>query len=198
MTHGLLMISERKTQAVEVPAPILWITGLSGSGKSTLATAVVQALRARRATPLLLDGDAVREAFEPEQSNVDHGAAQRLKRAWRLARLARFAASQGVPVVVATISLVHSVQAWNRSGSAPYAEVLLSADIQVLRLRNPALYGDDMRHPPRHVVGLDIKAQYPLEPELIIEQCFDRQYLHEQVQQTLALWRGLTESQQAA
>ena len=185
------MISAAESHFAPMPAPILWITGLSGSGKSTLAAAVVQALRPCHTTPLLLDGDAVRDAFEPTSPEIDHSSAMRLQRAWRLARLARFIALQGVPVVVATISLVHAVHAWSRSGDAPYAEVLMSSDLQILRLRNPALYGDELRPGKPHVVGMDIEAEYPLQPELILHQRFEPEQVHEHLQQTLALWQTL-------
>jgi adenylylsulfate kinase len=165
-------------------APILWITGLAGAGKSTLARAFVAAQRGR--TPLLLDGDALRDALEGQDGPVDHGAETRRARAWRIARLARLAAEQGVPVVVATISLLHEVQDWNRTGRPPYAEVLLQADLAALALRKPAVYGVDAT--ARDIVGIDIAAQYPQRPELVVEQTFDPTALPAQVAQLQQLW----------
>ncbi|WP_440222106.1 adenylyl-sulfate kinase [Dokdonella sp. MW10] len=144
-------------------APILWITGLAGTGKTRLATAVVAELRARGIAPLLLDGDQVREALEPAAMQEIHDAATRRERAWRIARLARLAALQDIPVVVATISLLHAVQAWNRAGPAPYAEVLLTAGEAELRRRRPHLYSAS------DVVGRDIVAEFPLHPELVLD-----------------------------
>lgn len=172
-------------------APILWITGLSGTGKSTLACAFTQALRRVGPPPLLLDGDSLRNALEDDATKngaVDHGLAARRQRAWRIARLARLAAEQGVPVVVATISLLHEVQAFNRSGAAPYAEVLLRADIEVLAARNPKLYGEAGRPPPSNVVGIDIAPEYPRQPELVITQGFDRASTTGHVAQLSGLW----------
>ena len=42
---------------------VIWITGLSGSGKSTLAREVVNILREKGNTVILLDGDELREVF---------------------------------------------------------------------------------------------------------------------------------------
>lgn len=183
------------TSAIELSgapsmAPILWITGLAGSGKSTLARAFVAAQRDGRPT-LLLDGDALRDALEGQHAPVDHGAPARRARAWRIARLARLAAEQGVPVVVATISLLHEVQDWNRAGQPPYAEVLLRADLAALAQRKPAVYGVGAAETARDIVGIDIAAQYPQRPELVVEQTFDPTTLPALVEQLQQLWRLL-------
>ena len=171
-------------------APILWITGLSGAGKSTLAQAVVSRLRGEGLRPLLLDGDGVREALEPlasEEARHEHTQELRTARAWRLARLARLAAGQGVPVVVATISMLHVVQAWNRAAVVPYAEILLQADLEILRRRKPALYGESAEH----VVGIDIAPEFPLQPEAVLQQSFDPADLPLHCDIAMRIWRNM-------
>jgi len=153
------------------PAPIVWITGLSGTGKTTLANAVRDQLATEGVRALLLDGDAVRHALDSPEDLVRHDYDARVRRAWRLARLARLAANQGFPVIVATISLLHAVQAWNRAGRSVYCEVLLSAEIDVLKQRDPGLYGQGSAG-SANVVGIDIVPEFPLRPELLLAQRF--------------------------
>lgn len=172
-------------------APILWITGLSGAGKSTLALGLAQALRRQGQRPLLLDGDGVRTVLENAANDVDHSSPLRLQRAWRLARLARLAALQGVPVIVATISLIHAVQAWSRGGPVPYAEVLMMANMEQLRTQKPALYGTRNAAAVANVVGLDILAEYPTTPELVLQQRFDANDLPTHLDLALKLWASL-------
>lgn len=173
------------------PAPILWITGLSGVGKSTLAQSLVAVLRAQGQRPLLLDGDELRQLLEAPEAQDSHLPAQRLQRAWRTARMARWAALQGIPVIVATISLRHDVQAWSRAGLAPYAEILLQADLELLRRRKPALYGSPGGVPVPHVVGIDVVAEYPIRPELVLQQDFAEGSRSRHLDQALDLWQAL-------
>lgn len=191
------MISATECAGALPAAPILWITGLAGAGKSTLARAFVAA-RGEGRPVLLLDGDSLRDALEGADAPVDHGACARRARAWRIARLARLAAEQGVPVVVATISLLHEVQDWNRAGRPPYAEVLLRADLAALAQRKPAVYGVGATQVPRDIVGIDIAPQYPRRPELVVEQAFDPAALPDLVAQLQQLWRRLERSEGAA
>ena len=169
---------------------ILWITGLAGAGKTTLAHALVEALHHRGSHPLLLDGDELRHALDDAAALGRHDLESRRRRAWRIARLARFAAGQRLPVIVATISLFHAVQAWNRNGPVPYAEVVLEVPLALLRERNPDLYASASSAAP-NVVGVDLPAEMPLQPELMLGQGFDSCELPDHLSKVLALWDAM-------
>ena len=113
---------------------VVWITGLSGAGKSTLAVAVAERLRGRGETTVVLDGDELRTVFGATTSSCEnHGREARLVLAWRYARLCQVIASQGVTVVIATISLFKEVHEWNRYNLPRYFEVFLNVPISELR-----------------------------------------------------------------
>ena len=177
-----------------VPVPVLWITGLAGSGKTTLARGVAERLRAAGHQPLLLDGDEVTQALEGDAQAhpVSYEAQLRMHRAWRIARLAALAARQAVPPIVATVSLFHAVQRWNRAQAAPLVEVLLKAPMEMLAEHRPHLYGGPVRAGAQHVVGLDIPAQYPERPELVLLQGFHRADLAGHVERCVDLWKAAT------
>jgi adenylylsulfate kinase-like enzyme len=91
---------------------VLWITGLSGAGKSTLALKVAQRLRAKGEAVVVLDGDVLREVFGATATNAqNHGREGRLALAFQYAHLCRVVASQGLTVVIATISLFKEIHA---------------------------------------------------------------------------------------
>ncbi|RKZ63425.1 MAG: adenylyl-sulfate kinase, partial [Candidatus Parabeggiatoa sp. nov. 3] len=82
---------------------VLWITGLSGAGKTTIARATQDILRSKSVCTVLLDGDQVRNVVKDE--SCGHDQANRLKNAYRISRLAKMIAEQGLVVIVATMSL---------------------------------------------------------------------------------------------
>jgi adenylylsulfate kinase len=173
-------------------AAIVWITGLSGTGKTTLARAVIDALNEQGEQALLLDGDVVRTTLETHDEALLHDRNRRLRRAHRIASLARMTATQGIPVIVATVSLFREVQQWNRAGPGPFGEVLLTADLDVLRQRNPKLYGARGRRGEPDVVGIDITPEFPVNPEVVIAQSFEHFSLPNHVMEVVALYRRLS------
>lgn len=118
------------------PGRVFWLTGLPGSGKSTLGAALFRALRGQGIAAAYLDGDALRAACAHD---LGYDPADRLENAWRLARLARMLALQGLDVVCPTVSLFAAIHAWNRSELPRYVEVLLEADPATLRARKPLI-----------------------------------------------------------
>ena len=178
------------TKASRVPAPIVWITGLAGVGKTTLALAVHKKLLDEDVHALLIDGDLVRHALDASADLARHDVGMRLHRAWRIAELARIAALQGVPAIVATIGLFHAVQTWNRAGSVPYAEVLMTADIEELKRRKPAVYAP-VRDDAGPVVGVDIAPEFPLSPELVLVQRFVESDLPIHAAKVVATWQRM-------
>jgi cytidine diphosphoramidate kinase len=138
---------------------VVWITGMSGVGKTTVAELVRRRLARSGPPPVLLDGDRVRRVLADEPGFT---VEQRRRLAMVYARLAAEIAAQGHLVLCATVSLFHSVHEWNREHLPGYLEVLLRASPEELRRRSK-VYGK------ADVVGVDIVAEFPLSPDLIID-----------------------------
>jgi glutamine kinase len=147
-------------------AVVLWLTGLSGAGKTTLGRELWHRLRAAGRPAIFLDGDALRAAIAED---LDHTAGSRRQSAMRNARLCRLLAEQGTDVVCATISLFHEVQRWNRQNIPGYREIYLRVPIDELRRRDgKGIYGA-ADSGARDIVGLDICAEVPEAPDLILD-----------------------------
>ncbi|MGA7414882.1 MAG: adenylyl-sulfate kinase [Bryobacteraceae bacterium] len=146
---------------------VFWITGLSGAGKSTLARELWGRLRATGRSVTLLDGDALRSAIAED---LGHNAVDRRRSAMRNARLCRLLAEQGTDVVCATISLFHEVQRWNRQNIPGYREIYVRARLQELvRRDSKGIYARALSGQAGEVVGIDLPAEAPEEPDLVID-----------------------------
>lgn len=150
--------------AVRPGGQVIWITGLSGAGKTTLAQALMPHLP--RAS-ILLDGDELREVLGSATSGFDRTSRKAL--AFTYARLARLLARQGLVIVVATISLFHSLHTWNREHLPHYFEIFLDTPEDVRRTRDPkGIYAANAEGHDNTLVGGGIAAEIPLAPDLRI------------------------------
>ena len=149
------------------PGRVFWITGLSGAGKTTVGRELTSRLRAAGRPVTFLDGDALRAVIAED---LGHSAGDRRRSAMRNARLCRLLATQGTDVVCATISLFHDVHRWNREHIPGYREIYLRVPIEELRRRDcKGLYAGAQRGNARDVVGLDLPAEVPEAPDLILD-----------------------------
>jgi len=149
------------------PGRVFWITGLSGAGKTTVGRELWSRLRAAGRPVTFLDGDALRAVIAED---LGHGAGNRRRSAMRNARLCRLLAGQGIDVVCATISLFHEVQRWNRKNIPGYREIYLRVPIDELRHRDSkGIYAGAQRGDVRDVVGLDVPAEAPEAPDLVLD-----------------------------
>src|ERR1700691_2146303 len=149
------------------PGRVFWITGLSGAGKTTLGRELWSRLRAAGRPVTFLDGDALRAAIAED---LGHSADDRRQSAMRNARLCQLLAEQGADVVCATISLFYEVQRWNRENLPGYREIYLRVPMEELRRRDSkGIYAGAQRGEAHNVVGIDLQAEVPEAPDLILD-----------------------------
>lgn len=167
---------------------VFWITGLSGAGKSTLARNWCAYLREHHGClPILLDGDEIRAVVADPAAGHDRPG--RLRNAFRLARLAHLLESQGHTVVVATMSLFHEIHDWNRRELKGYLEVLLQVSPEVLARRHQQNLYDGSHS---NVVGLDLPAEEPKQPHLILDNDLERHDFAPLLAEIEAAWQVMT------
>ena len=151
---------------------VVWITGLSGAGKSTISRKVVDILRQRGRTCILLDGDEIRQAFPDVQSG--HDRESRLINARRNSGLAKLLAEQKLTVIFATMSLFAEIQEWNRKNFPAYLEVFVDVPLDVLKGRDSkGLYSRHEQGLIDNVVGIDLEYDVPARPDLMIDNSGD-------------------------
>ncbi|RKZ52792.1 MAG: adenylyl-sulfate kinase [Candidatus Parabeggiatoa sp. nov. 3] len=159
---------DRPKEIMLTSPKVLWITGLSGAGKTTIARATQEILRSKGVCTVLLDGDQVRNVVRDE--TCGHDQANRLKNAYRISRLAKMIAEQGLVVIVATMSLFHEIHDWNRKNLPHYFEIYLKVDLAILQKRDPkGLYHKANRGKESNIVGVHLDIEEPQYPDLVIE-----------------------------
>ena len=139
-----------------------WITGLSGSGKSTLSSALAEIIRKEHKNLVLLDGDKLRLIFNSQSFN----SSDRLNLSYKYSQTTKMLLDQGINVIISVMALFHEVQLWNRQNISNYVEVFLDVPIQELQRRDSkGLYLKYKNGQIKNMVGLDINAEFPKNPE---------------------------------
>ncbi len=146
---------------------VIWITGLSGAGKSTLCRTVRTLLQDRQHAIVVLDGDAVRAAFD---NDLGYREKDRVVQIQRMQRLARLLSDQGLVVVVAALYSHPDLLKWNRANLRGYFEVYMKASLSTLAARDPkGLYREASAGLRQNIVGIDIPWHAPVEADLILD-----------------------------
>lgn len=141
---------------------VFWITGLSATGKTTVGSLLAQNLQAIGRQAIFLDGDRIRNILG---NHFGYSRAERLQLAKTYASLCLELSTQGFDVVCATISLFHEIHQWNRKNIPLYREIYLVVPEEELLRRSRDKAGGNWTD---NIVGIDIPAEIPLAPDLII------------------------------
>ena len=84
--------------------------------------------------------------------------------------MCRVIASQGLTVVIATISLFRELHAWNRANLPGYFEVYLKVPVEELRRRDPkGIYRRFDAGELSNVAGLDLPVDEPEAADWVVE-----------------------------
>jgi adenylylsulfate kinase-like enzyme len=151
---------------MHTPGRVFWITGLSAAGKTTIGRALASHLRASGGHVVFLDGDTLRAV----SNDLCYSAENRRSAAMRNGMLCRMLAEQGMDVVCSTISLFHEVQRWNRENIPRYNEIFVRVPLEELKRRDiKGIYSAANNGGGSNIVGLDIPAETPAAPHLILD-----------------------------
>ena len=146
---------------------VFWITGLSAAGKTTIGRALSAHLEAAGCRVIFLDGDTLRSVVS---NDLGYSPENRRAAAMRNGMLCRMLSEQGFDVVCSTISLFHDVQRWNRENIPQYNEIFVRVPLEELRRRDTkGVYVANGTGRVANIVGLDIAAEIPEAPDLVID-----------------------------
>ncbi|MCI6649857.1 MAG: adenylyl-sulfate kinase [Lachnospiraceae bacterium] len=147
---------------------LYWITGLAGAGKTLIGTALYYKLREKIDNIIMLDGDSMKNIVN--DNKADFSYSERKRRAWKYAHMCKLLTDQGMYVICSTISMFHDIQKWNRENNTQYVEIFLNVSLDILKKRDSrCLYSKYEKKETTNVVGMDIPAEFPENPDVVIE-----------------------------
>jgi SAM-dependent methyltransferase len=77
---------------------------------------------------------------------------------------------QGLIVICCTIAMFDEVREWNRKNNKAYVEVFLDVPMEVIQERDQkGMYSSYAKGNFSEIVGLDVKVEFPKNPDLIIK-----------------------------
>jgi len=145
---------------------LFWITGLSGSGKTTLAKRIFPIIKKKYGTSIHLDGDNLRSFLDLHgYSYKDRQSNSKI-----FTGIAKLLTDQNINVVFSLVGLMNKPRKWNRKNIKKYIEIFIKSDVKKIISKNKKKTYNNKNN----VVGLTIKPQFPKNPDIIVDNTFDK------------------------
>ena len=145
---------------------LFWITGLSGSGKTTIAKKILPFINRKYGPTIHLDGDSLRDILKL----YGYTFRERMSYSEIYTKLSKFLTDQGINVVFSLVGLINKPRAWNKRNIKKYVEIFIKTDIKRIILKGKKKVYKNKKN----IVGVDIKPQFPKNPDIIMENKFDK------------------------
>ena len=147
---------------------VFWITGLSGSGKTAIAKTIKKSIEKTYGKTILFSGDDLREILNFKY----YDEKTRLLYAKSYSKLVQNISNQNINVIIATVALFHEIHSLNRKNIKNYCEIYIkSSTKEIIKNKKKRLYYNYKKN----LVGIDIKPQFPIKPNIQILNNFKKQ-----------------------
>ena len=146
---------------------LFWITGLSGSGKTTLGKKIKKNITKAYGPTIMISGDDIRKIFKLKGYTYK----DRYEIVMKYCKLSKFITSQNINVIFAVVGMMNSVRNWNRKNIKNYVEIYIKSDLKkIIKKGKKRIYHQNIDN----IIGLDIKAEYPKKPDIILYNNFKK------------------------
>lgn len=146
---------------------VFWITGLSGSGKTALAEKIKKKISKRYGSTVIFSGDDLRKLFNYKKFSKK----SRLSYALSYSKFCKYVTESNMNIILSTVSLFHAVRKWNKLNISNYIEIYVKTDInKVIKQKKKFFYKGNYKN----VIGKNIKPEFPLSPNIIIKNDFNK------------------------
>tara|TARA_Y100001958_G_C21094401_1_gene446479 strand:+ start:198 stop:734 length:537 start_codon:yes stop_codon:yes gene_type:complete len=147
---------------------VFWITGISGSGKTRIGKEIKKEIIKKYGPTILFSGDDIRKVFNIKKYSFK----DRLRIVKYYCKLCKNVSNQKINIIFCVVGLVHEIHNWNKKNLNNYLEIFIKAPLnKVKKLSNKKIYKTKSK---KNIVGLDIKAEYPKKPHIILNNDFSK------------------------
>lgn len=141
---------------------LFWITGLSGSGKTTLGKQIHKDINKLYGPTIMISGDDVRNMFNLKGYEYN----ERLEIAKKYSKFAKYVTGQKINLIFAVVGMLHEPRKWNKKNIDNYVEIYIKSKIkEIIKTNKKKIY---KKRNPGKLIGIDIKPEYPKNPDIII------------------------------
>jgi len=150
----------------EVPAFVLWFTGLPASGKKALADTIYQQLAKEKLKVERLDSHDVRPLF-PETGFSPEEVNRHVKRAGHLCAMLE---KNGIIVIASFVSPYRESREFARERAVHFIEVYMETTVEACEQRDDkGHYAKARRGEYQNFPGVDVEYEIPVNPEITID-----------------------------
>ena len=146
---------------------LFWVTGLSGSGKTAIAKQIKKKIINLYGPTIEVSGNNFRKTFKLNKFDKK----ERLKNLWYYHHFSKLITNKKINLIFNLIGMVDKARNWNRKNIDNYVEIYVKADVnEIIKKRKKILYLKNKKN----IVGLDLKAELPKRPHIILKNDFNR------------------------
>ena len=146
---------------------LFWITGLSGSGKTKIAEKIASKIYRLYGPTLNLSGDDFRKTFKLYK----YSHKERIKNLWKYHNFCKLITDNKINLIFSIMGLYNRARNWNRKNIDNYVEIYIEANMnKILSFKQKAIH----LKVKKNIVGLDIKAELPKKPDIIVKNDFNK------------------------
>ena len=142
---------------------LFWITGLPGSGKTSIAKLLYNRIEKNYGASIIISGDELRKDFNLK----GYKKKDRLMIGFMYSNLFKRIINQNINVIFSGGALYNKIQDYNKKKISNYFEIFIDSNLS----KNKKIKKISKKN--KHVVGIDIRPEYPKKPNIKYYNNFD-------------------------
>ena len=146
---------------------LFWITGLSGSGKTKISKKIKKYIIKNFGPTIELSGDKFRKIFNLNK----YDSKSRKKNLVYYQRFSKLVTNQNLNLIFNVVGMINEARDWYRKNIENYLEIYIKTDVnKIIKFNKKKIY----KKFGKNIVGLDIKAELPKKPHIILNNNFSK------------------------